>query len=274
MTPSDTSQMRSGASDRRARANVLLAVCRLVVFAMWTVVCYAAVQVARLLAGSDRGRARVAARWTHIWCRYGIRIFGIAIDVRGRPPEPPVLVAPNHLGYLDIFALSAAAPMLFVSKADVLRWPVVGVVFATTNHIAIARTDRRAVRAVNERIAGRLREGLRVCVFLEGTSGGGDRVLPFHASLAEPAVTTESPVGPVALHWRATYPGVSVADDVAYWRDEHVFGRHAWRVLGLRGISVTVEFGAPIAIDGRARKAVAADARAQVIRMLEESRDR
>lgn len=258
----------------RAWSNPLLALARLGAFAAWTLYCYCACLVSRATT-SDRTEKRArSAEWTHRWLRHGAPIAGIRIDVRGTLPSAPALLTPNHLGYLDILAVGAACPAVFVSKADVRSWPVIGHLFDMSEHIGVTRSDRRSLTGVNASIAERLAGGLRVCVFLEGTSTNGSRMLPFYASLAQPALDTGAPIVPVALNWSADTPSLNIAEDVAYWRPEHNFVTHAWRVMGLRGIRVTVSFGDPIPTGTSTdRKVLAAQAREAVVGLLQAGRD-
>lgn len=252
----------------RARANPLLATRRLAPFSFWTWRCFRGYLRERHTLDTEAARWECAARWTHRWFKEGAPLLDIDIQIEGAPPAGPALIAPNHIGYLDVLAVGAACPTFFVSKADVESWPAIGRLFRSSEHIGITRADRRSIRAANEKIARRLHNGLAVCVFLEGTSTGGDKLLSFHASLVQPAVEANAPIIPVAVHWRAEHPGATVIDDIAYWREEHVFAPHAWRVAGLRGISARVVFGDPIPINNRDRKELATEARAAVQNML------
>jgi 1-acyl-sn-glycerol-3-phosphate acyltransferase len=261
-------QTEGAAAARRARSNPALALWRLGRFALWTLYCYLANMAARFSTRDLAERRRRAARDTHRWLKGGARISGVTIAVEGEFPKPPVLLTPNHLGYLDIMAIGAACPALFVSKADVQHWPIIGHLFKMSEQVGIARSDRRSVAGVNEMIGERFDAGVPVCVFLEGTSSCGAHVMPFHASLVQPAVQRGVPVLPVGLRWEATAPDTNVQEDVAYWRPGHVLGTHLWRMMGLTGIRVTVVFGRPIAPGETDRKALAALAREQVVHLV------
>ncbi len=262
------SEKRSGRVSRRARTNPALATRRLAPFSLWTWRCLRAYMRERRTLTTQPARWACAARWTHRWFEKGAPILGIDISVEGNPPTGPALITPNHMGYLDVLAMGAACPGFFVSKADVASWPVVGHLFRASEHIGITRADRRSIRIANEKVAERLHAGLAVCVFLEGTSTGGDKLLPFHASLVQPAVEAQAPLVPVAIQWHAADPRIAVIDDIAYWRAEHVFASHAWRVAGLRGVGARVVFGDPIPAENRDRKELAAEARSAVQRLL------
>jgi len=262
-------EIEAGTDTLRARSNPALAVWRLTRFAFWTLYCHLAHLRARYTTRDLAERRRRAGLWTHRWLRGTVHISGIDVAVEGDPPVSAVLLAPNHISYLDVLAIGAATPTMFVSRADVQHWPIVGHLFNTSEHVGITRADRRDVAKVNEKIGERFDAGVPVCVFLEGTSGSGQGVMPFHASLVQPAVQRAIPVMPVGIHWQATAPGTCVAEDVAYWRQEHVIGPHLWRVLGLNGIRATVVFGQPIAPGEADRKALAAQAREHVVALLE-----
>jgi 1-acyl-sn-glycerol-3-phosphate acyltransferase len=265
-------QTEAAGATRRARSNPALALWRLGRFALWTLYCYLAYMAARLSTRDLAERRRRAARHTHRWLKGVARISGVTVAVEGELPKPPVLLAPNHLGYLDIMAIGAVCPALFVSKADVQHWPLIGHLFKMSEQVGIARLDRRSVAGVNEKIGERFDAGVPVCVFLEGTSSSGAHVMPFHASLVQSAVQRGVPVLPVGLRWEATAPDTTVHEDVAYWRPEHVLGTHLWRMMGLTGIRVTVVFGGPIAPGETDRKALAALARDQVAHLVESGR--
>ncbi len=94
--------------------------------------------------------------------------------------------------------------------------------------------------------------------------------MPFHASLLQPAVDCGGAVVPVAIRWKAEDPAVDVAEDIAYWKD-HTLVPHLWRLLGLRGVSAELTFGAPVNSAGKDRKALASEARTRVVALLESS---
>ena len=249
--------------------NPVLAIARGFVFFFWTLYCVSAVLVARGLSRELVAKRERSRHWTHRWLKRCVRIVGVEVAVFGESPPQGVMLTPNHLGYLDIVSLGSVYPTFFVAKAEIESWPFFGFLFRAGDHIGIARNRRRDVLAVKERIRERLEDKQTLCVFLEGTSTGGNRLLPFHSSLLQPGLDAGAHVVPVALAWRANRPGLRVIDDVAYWGG-HVFLRHLWRVMGLRGIAVDIRFGDPIDTAGLERRDVAGRAREQVAAMLQE----
>lgn len=256
------------ASTVRARSNPVLAAMRLIPLAAWTMFCLVADLLYVALAPGPGSKYAVAQCWTHRWFKVGAWIMGIRVRPSGPMPPAGSLVAPNHLGYADIIAVGSVLPTIFVAKAEVASWPVIGFLFRSGRHVGVPRSRSRALAGAAEQVEDRLRYGATVCVFLEGTSTGGDRVRAFHGTMLQPAMSAGAPVVPVALRWSARQPGVSVSEDVAYWKD-HTFVPHFWRLLGLRGVTVNVRFGQAIPPNSADRKTLAETARAEVIRLLD-----
>lgn len=197
---------------------------------------------------------RWRARWLGRWTPRALRWMGIAIDVRGPVPRSGLIVS-NHLGYLDIFVLAAASSTVFVSKSEVRSWPLAGFLAHLAGTVFIDRSRLADVKRVGDQLIPIVEHGQPVTLFLEGTSTGGDRLLPFRASLLEPAAARGWTVTPAFLHY--DWPDGAASRDVCYWGDA-VFFPHFLRLLGARGVRATVAFGEPrIATGDRRDLAVA-----------------
>lgn len=179
------------------------------------------------------------AVWLHHSSRRHLRIFGYSADVAGPIPKTGLLVS-NHLSYLDILAISATTPAVFVSKAEVKKWPLFGWLAALGGTVFIERARRTHVGAVNREIETALDEGVLVVVFPEGTSTNGDEVLPFRSSLLEPALAGNHPIATAWLHYET--PGGDARQEVCYWGD-HEFFPHLIHLLGKKSICATLRFG-------------------------------
>jgi len=94
-----------------------------------------------------------------------------------------VLYVSNHGSWADIVVIGSVAPVAFVAKREVASWPLVGVTVKIQRTVFVARTRRhRAAGAVADFVK-RLKDGLSVVLFAEGTSSDGNRVLPFRSAL-------------------------------------------------------------------------------------------
>lgn len=124
--------------------------------------------------------------WTpHITCfvcRNALRIMGLRRKVHGRPMRENGAVVANHTSWLDIFTLNAGQPIYFVSKAEVAKWPGIGILARATGTIFITRRGSEA-RRQQALLEDRLHAGHRLLFFPEGTSSDALRVLPFKSTL-------------------------------------------------------------------------------------------
>lgn len=249
----------------RAHPDSIRSLARVAAVLSLTAFCLLGVSIGVGLARDPRRRFARATWWTHVWGGLVRRACGIRLVVMGPPPSRGSLIAPNHTGYLDVFAVASAARCFFVPKADLGEWPVVRWTVGRSLQPLVRRSVSRALAEVVEQVTERLRAGESVCAFLEGTSTGGDRVLPFLPSLVQPSLASGRPIVPTGLRWSCSHPGAVVAEDVAYWREAHSLGPHLARVAGLQGVCCEIRFGEPVdPRDFPDRKALAAEVRRRV----------
>ncbi len=192
--------------------------------------------------------------------------LAIKLVVKGEPPASgPVLLAANHISWLDILVMHAARHCRFVSKSDVKHWPLIGTLATGAGTLYIERESRRDAMRVVHHMAESLRAGDVLAVFPEGTTSNGVDLLPFHANLIQAAISAGSPVQPVALSFVDRTTGqTSLAP--CYIDDDTLVGS-IWRVLRTPNIAAVVTFGEPQLADGRERRAWAADLRSIIVGM-------
>lgn len=204
-----------------------------------------------------------------LWSRGLLACFDIRLEVREAVPGAaalpgPLLLAANHISWLDITALHAARFCRFISKADVLRWPLIGRLASGAGTLFIKRESRRDAQRVVHHMAERLKAGDVLAVFPEGTTSEGDDLLPFHANLLQAAVSSDAPVQPVALEFldyagRRSYAPIYVGEETLL--------ASVWRTARANGITVRLVFGEPQPATNRERRAWAVDLREEVIRL-------
>jgi 1-acyl-sn-glycerol-3-phosphate acyltransferase len=181
------------------------------------------------------------AEWLQRNCRRVVRVLSVRLQVRGELPREGLVVS-NHLSYLDIIILASIGGFAFVSKAEVADWPVFGLCAKLGGTVFVDRTRRGEVAPVAEEMRTVIQSGVPLVLFPEGTSTGGDIILPFKPALFAPAVSLGIPVTPCAITY-AIEEG-SVADEICYWGDDD-FLPHLLNLLGKLGISVRIHFGRP-----------------------------
>ncbi len=135
------------------------------------------------------------------WCAKMTRVLGLQIHGIGESHAGPVLLVANHISWLDILAINAVHPARFVSKADVRAWPLLGWLVASGGTLFIERERKRDALRVVHQIADALKQGDTIAMFPEGTTGDGQSLLPFHANLLQAAVSTGTPLQPIAMRY-------------------------------------------------------------------------
>lgn len=217
--------------------------------------------VAVLLPGPLVGRfaPRARARWNSFvfrcWSRFGLAIFGARLTVEGEPPVAPFFLVANHLGYVDIFVLASRTDAVFIAKAEIADWPVMGLACKLVRTIFVDRTVKRDIPRVLGAIEDRLRYRQGVVLFPEGTSSGGATVRHFRPALLEVAVRAEHPVHHASLAYR-TPPSEPPAHTAVCWWGDRPFLPHFWHLLSLPGFEASLVFGAG-AVRGDDRKELA-----------------
>ncbi len=187
-----------------------------------------------------RGRALL----NRTWSRCLMRVCGVRLLVRGAPRRrEAVLLVANHVSWIDIFAINAVRPTAFVAKAEIRRWPVVGWLVAGAGTLFIERGQRHAVQTVGTAMQRRFARGEAVGLFPEGTTTEGYELLPFHASLFEPARQAHVSIQPLALRFLRN----GKRDHYASFVGEESLVANLWRVLGTRGLAVEAVFLPPLA---------------------------
>lgn len=209
----------------------------------------------------DQRHARVQG-----WALEMLGYLAIKLVVKGQPPGTgPMLLAANHISWLDIVVVHAARHCRFVSKDEVARWPLVSTLANAAGTLYITRESRRDAMRVVHQMAQCLRDGDVLGIFPEGTTGDGSTLLPFHANLLQAAISAEAPVQPVALQFAdATTGQISFAP--CYVGDDTLW-QSLWRTLCADNVQAVVHFGDPEWAQGRDRRAWAADLRETIAKL-------
>jgi lyso-ornithine lipid O-acyltransferase len=232
---------------------------RLLAYVAWTLPAMP-IQAFFLLARMP-GRVTFPMFYHRICCR----ILGLKLEVHGRPVKKrPSLLVANHTSYLDIEVLGSLIGGCFVAKSEVAGWPLFGWLARLQRTVFVDRRpsstgDQRD--QINERLLG----GDRLILFPEGTSGDGNRVLPFKSALfsvAERRVDHEPlTVQPVSIAY-ARFSNLPMDRDLRpyfAWYGDMYLASHVWRMVKLGGATVVVQFHEPVTIEsaGGTRRALA-----------------
>jgi len=194
----------------------------------------------------------------------GIRVRRVGVPISARP----LLIVANHSSWLDISVITAQAPVVFVAKSEIARWPFFGLLAKLQRTVFVERDRRQKTAEVNAEIAQRLAEGDPVLLFGEGTAGDGNRVLPFRTALIGAAGaalaehTGEIWIQPLSIAYLSQH-GIPLGRYLrprAAWYGKMGLVPHIARIARLGAIDVAVTWGEPIAYNGKTdRKVLARD---------------
>lgn len=195
-------------------------------------------------------------RMNQKWSATLLSILNIRLCHRGAFPPAElqrVMLAANHVSWLDVYSLNTVCPARFVAKAEIRGWPLLGWLSQNVGTLFIERSKRSETARINEQISNALKTGDRVAVFPEGTTSDGTALRHFHASLLQPAVAVGAMLYPVAIRYTGMSGEISTAAPyVNIPMTESL--RRIWREPF---INVELIFGEPINSSGKNRRELA-----------------
>jgi 1-acyl-sn-glycerol-3-phosphate acyltransferase len=206
---------------------------------------------------------RERIRW---WSKKMLAVLGIAFEHAGTPLRAGGLLVANHVSWLDIMAVHAVVPEArFVSKADVKGWPLVARLVDSAETLYLERERKRDALRVVHAVAEALGAGQVVAIFPEGTTSTGHGLLPFHANLLQAAISTATPVQPVALRFAEAEHAVSEAVEFV---GATSLLQSLWRTSCGEGVRVRLVFLPVRGSAGSDRRVLAGQLRADIAAAL------
>ncbi|WP_227370325.1 lysophospholipid acyltransferase family protein [Halomonas sp. M20] len=179
-------------------------------------------------------RYKLLNLYNHFIIAWFSLICGVRYEVHGRKnvPKGPVVILANHqCEWETLFLQVLKPPVCTVLKQELLRLPLFGWALRLLHPIALDRSrPARAMKQVLSQGPKRLKEGLSVLIFPEGTRVEPGQRRRYNKSGAVIACRAGVPVMPVAHNGGERWPG-----------------RHWVKNPG----RLTVVVGEPIATEGR-----------------------
>lgn len=196
-------------------------------------------------------REAVLAAWIR---RYGealLKLYGVEMIAKGPhldhgelyPGRSPgglgrVFVM-NHRSGLDIPICLAFIEATILSRADLSRWPVIGMAARRVGTLFVDRSDKRSGASAISAMVGSIERGRGVLLYPEGTTYEGDEVRPFRAGAFLAAARTGAEIVPVGL----AYEGAAASFG------EETFAEHMVRVSGASRTRAAIVAGEPIRLE-------------------------
>jgi 1-acyl-sn-glycerol-3-phosphate acyltransferase len=175
-------------------------------------------------------------------CIFNIRVNPIGFEKLR--DQGSVLLAGNHMSYIDVIVIGSQLPACFVTSVEIKETPGLGLICRMAGCLFVERRSRQDLH----REIGELRDGLEhdltVAIFPEATSTNAEKILRFRRALFLSAIQAKRPVVPMCLNYRRlSGEPVSVANrDRICWYGSMPFLSHLWAVCGHSSIDADLTF--------------------------------
>ncbi|MEQ1514985.1 MAG: lysophospholipid acyltransferase family protein [Usitatibacteraceae bacterium] len=203
------------------------------------------------------------------WARKLLRVLNILLSAHGARPAPGtrnLIIAANHISWVDIFVINATHPSRFIAKSEIRDWPIAGWLSDKAGTIFIRRTRRSDTAKINQVMHDVLDEGATIGFFPEGTTTAGNKLLKFHTSLFEPAVANHATLAPTAIRYRASDGEPSQA---AAFIGDLSFAESIGRIIAEKSMIAEITFAPAITAEGLTRRDLALKAEAAIAAVLD-----
>jgi len=178
-------------------------------------------------------------RVARVWGRGILLVSGVRVSVKGLSQVNPArsyIYMSNHQSNFDIPVLLAHLPVQFrwLAKAELFKIPIFSRAMRGAGYVRIDRFNREsAIESIKE-AAAKMKGGISVMIFPEGTRSHDGSIRPFKKGGFVMAVDTGVPIAPIIL--RGTRP---------------IMGKSSWRI---NAGEVTLQIEEPIDTTGYTRE--------------------
>ncbi|MGV3623074.1 MAG: lysophospholipid acyltransferase family protein [Archangium sp.] len=172
---------------------------------VYTTILFPICIVAMIVTLNPSASLVIVQRW---WSPVLLWAGGAKLVVTGSEnlvPGQPYIFASNHQSTLDIPALFVALPdnFRFVAKKVLQYVPITGWYMTMAKFVFIDRSNHRKALKSLEEAGERIRGGISIVMFAEGTRSEDRRILPFKKGPFALALHAKVPVVPVAIEGSA-----------------------------------------------------------------------
>ncbi len=147
---------------------------------------------------------RMIHLFAKLWARGILGAAGVKVQVQGLENlilDSPQILASNHQGFFDIFALFAYIPIRFgwITKKELFWIPIFGYAMKRFGNIRVDRSNKEKAREGLRVAARKIQEGQSIIIFPEGTRSLDGKLLPFKKGCFHLAEASGEPVVPISI---------------------------------------------------------------------------
>ena len=210
------------------------------------------------------------------WHRLFLRLIGVRVYLHGQPSRDlPVMIVANHISWSDILILGSIGEFCFIAKHEVDTLPLINFLSRLQRTVFVNRERSRDAGVQADTIAKRLVSGDVMVLFAEGTTGNGNKLLPFKSSLfGAPKLALERGdldvvhIQPCAIAYNNLHgmPLGRYHQSHAAWPGDIPLGPHLLNFIRQGAFDVDVRFGEAIAMTPSSNRKNVASSAYQAIR--------
>lgn len=192
-------------------------------------------------AKSQRLSKMTQAEHLSQWGKRMLSLLNVQVEVVGEPVrDRSLLYLGNHISYIDIPLLMGYAPVVFVAKKQIGKWPIFGEACRTIGVVMVDRDSKSSREATTDSVAEAIQKGKQsVAIFPSGTTSI-DEKKEWRWGAFRMAQKEAIPVQP----FRISYSPLRTAAYI----DDDSFMSHLWRLLRETRVKVKLEFHPPVTI--------------------------
>ncbi|WP_411745139.1 lysophospholipid acyltransferase family protein [Reinekea sp.] len=161
--------------------------------------------------------------------------MNIRVERVGDYKPAGMLIASNHVSWLDIPVLGSVLPCYFLSKDEVKKIPILGWLATHAGTLFIQRGSGQ-IEQVRKLMQQYLDKNHCLNFFPEATTGDGYSVRQFHPRLFAAAIDGKVPVMPVAIEYKLKH---QKSLEIGF--GDESLPANLWRVLGRWRTDVKVQ---------------------------------
>lgn len=140
-----------------------------------------------------------------LWAKWILWASGVCVDIRGLEnisPNQSYIFAANHQSWYDTLVLLGYLPIQFrfLAKKELFKIPIFGWAMHSVGYIPIDRSSPREALKSMKRAAVKVREGISIIIFPEGTRSIDGEVKLFRTGGFALAIQSGRPIIPVSIN--------------------------------------------------------------------------
>ena len=194
-------------------------------------------------------RRKAFSHNSHFYCGLMAKMVKIHTTVKGKPIQGTnFLYVGNHMGFVDIFALSATMPALFITSHEMRETPVLGTLCEMAGCLFVERRSRTKIMGELDALKEALEQGFNIVLYPEATSTNGEAVLPFKKTLMMAGPKAGRPIQTGCVNFLEINGedfNLRSRDSVC-WYGDMSFVAALWNTLTASSIKAELEFLEPI----------------------------